>query len=163
MLSVSLNKTFPSLLHLPTRPLKTCFGLEQVPRCEPSTLQPIRLWLSHCAIGAGAGGQEQELFYLCTDFHQVSQIIGRLTPNIHQLDKATKCCYLNIASLCWNRPQVGRIWSHEPIHLASITRPPIMVYSPLLQVVQACNLQILWTLLNFLQAICSNASKQGSH
>ena len=39
-------------LHLPTGPLKTCSGLEPVPRCQPSTYQPITWWHSHCAIRA---------------------------------------------------------------------------------------------------------------
>ena len=40
-------------LHLPIGPLKSRYGLEPVPRCEPSTYQPISQRLSHCAIGAG--------------------------------------------------------------------------------------------------------------
>ena len=39
-------------LHLPNEPLKTHYGLEPVPRCEPSTYNPIRWWLSLCVIGA---------------------------------------------------------------------------------------------------------------
>ena len=31
-------------LHLAPGPLKTCSGLEPVPRCEPSTYQPISRW-----------------------------------------------------------------------------------------------------------------------
>ena len=38
-------------LHLPTGPLKTRYGLEPVPRCEPSTYQPISRCHNHCAIG----------------------------------------------------------------------------------------------------------------
>ena len=40
-------------LHLPIGSLNIRSGLEPVPRCEPSTYQPISRWLSHCAIGAG--------------------------------------------------------------------------------------------------------------
>ena len=40
-------------LHLPIGPLKTRSGLEPVPRCEPSTYQPISRWHNHCTIGAG--------------------------------------------------------------------------------------------------------------
>ena len=29
------------VLHRPTGPLKTCSGLEPVPRCEPSTYLPV--------------------------------------------------------------------------------------------------------------------------
>ena len=41
------------VLHLPIGPLKTHSGLVSVPRCEPSTFQPISWWHCHCAIGAG--------------------------------------------------------------------------------------------------------------
>ena len=40
-------------LHLPIGPLKTRSGLEPVPRCTPSTCQPISRCHNHCAIGAG--------------------------------------------------------------------------------------------------------------
>ena len=33
--------------------LKTHSGLELVPRCEPSTYQPVSRWHNHCAIGVG--------------------------------------------------------------------------------------------------------------
>ena len=40
-------------LHLPIGPLKNRSGLDPVPRCEPSTYQPISRCLNHCAIGVG--------------------------------------------------------------------------------------------------------------
>ena len=40
-------------LHLPSGSLKTCSVLQLVPRCEPSTYQPISQWKNHCPIGAG--------------------------------------------------------------------------------------------------------------
>ena len=39
-------------LHQHIGSLKTWSGLEVVPRCEPSTYQPISWWHSHCAIGS---------------------------------------------------------------------------------------------------------------
>ena len=39
-------------IHLPTGSLKTSSGLELLPRCEPSTYQPISRRHKHCAIGA---------------------------------------------------------------------------------------------------------------
>ena len=34
-------------LHNPSGPLKNCSGLDTVPRCEPSTYQPISQGLNH--------------------------------------------------------------------------------------------------------------------
>ena len=48
LLEVSEKAKGVVALHLPIGPLKTRSELEPVPRCEPSTYQPIR----YCAIGA---------------------------------------------------------------------------------------------------------------
>ena len=40
-------------IYLPIESLKTCSGLEPVPRCEPSTYQSISRWRNHCTIQAG--------------------------------------------------------------------------------------------------------------
>ena len=53
-------------LHLPNEPLKPHSGLESVPRCEPSTYQPISLWLSHCAIGAGLLQHRKPICHIAT-------------------------------------------------------------------------------------------------
>ena len=42
--------------------LKTRSGMEPVPRCEPSTYQPISRWHNHCAIGAGILKRIKNLF-----------------------------------------------------------------------------------------------------
>ena len=43
------------VLHLPTEPLKTSYGLEPVLRCEPSTYQPndlvTKYWGEGCKVG----------------------------------------------------------------------------------------------------------------
>ena len=41
LLEVSEREEGVVTLHLAIQPLKTCSGLELVPRCEPSTYQPI--------------------------------------------------------------------------------------------------------------------------
>ena len=53
LLEVSEREEGVVALHLPIGPLKTRSGFEPVPRCEPSTYQPISRWHSHCVIGAG--------------------------------------------------------------------------------------------------------------
>ena len=62
--------------------------MEPVPRCEPSTYQPISRWHSHCAIGAGSYStmperqlkREREMFYLTT--HSTHFIYGYMTSDI---------------------------------------------------------------------------------
>ena len=55
-------------LHLPIGPLKTRSGLKPVPRCEPSTYQPISRWHNHCAIGAGITSiKKKKKIPFCTD------------------------------------------------------------------------------------------------
>ena len=49
-LGVSEREMGVVVLHLPIGPLNPCFGLESVPRYEPSTYQPINQWLSHCTL-----------------------------------------------------------------------------------------------------------------
>ena len=41
LLEVSVREEGVVAIHRPTGPLKTCNGLEPVPRCEPSTYQPM--------------------------------------------------------------------------------------------------------------------------
>ena len=48
LLNVSEKEEGVTALHLPRGPFQTRSGLEQVPRCEPSTLQPtVLLWSSY--------------------------------------------------------------------------------------------------------------------
>ena len=47
MLEVSEKEEGVMTLHLPIGPLKTCSGLELVPRCDPSTYQSNSQWQSH--------------------------------------------------------------------------------------------------------------------
>ena len=107
-------------LHLPIGPLKTCSGLELVPRCEPSTYQPISQCLSHYPIGAGDGDiklhtvaqttknvekihtkqereREREMFYLM--MHSTHFIYGYMASAIWLrtiliVRKETRCCHI---------------------------------------------------------------------
>ena len=53
LLEVSEREEGVVALHLLIGSLKTHSGLEPVPRCEPSTYQPISWCHNHCTIGAG--------------------------------------------------------------------------------------------------------------
>ena len=59
-------------------PLKTCSGLESVPRCDLSTYQPIRQCVSHCAIGVCGSDNLLDCYYLgcCKDKRVVTASNG---------------------------------------------------------------------------------------
>ena len=69
-------------LHLPIGPLKTFFELESLPRCEPSTYQPISRRQSHCTIGADYELQQQAIFYMHSPIHKIVHSMERKEGNV---------------------------------------------------------------------------------
>ena len=51
-----------ALHHLPIGPLKKPSELELIPRCEPSTYQPISRCINHCVVSAGMVNANSECF-----------------------------------------------------------------------------------------------------
>ena len=102
----------------PIGPLKTCSGLEPIPRCEPSTYQPISWWFTHCTIGARlylwSFLNKREMFYLTT--HSIHFIYGYMASDIWLrtiLIVRKETCYRHIG---YSYRLTARVLLYAPSH-----------------------------------------------